>query len=182
MFFRFSRVVDDWLGPWGALALYAFFALGSSAAQLLVTPGLGMIGASGVVYGLFGFLWVLSRRRDDAAFAADPNVVQAMLGWLLICFVVNQLGGHIANTAHIVGLALGWLTGQTLVVRRQWRIPMILATLAACALPIALCQRPVWEKTLAHVPVLNRYYPHDVPTEFRIRLEHPDNPESPGLF
>src|SRR4051794_40328822 len=108
MFFRFSSVIDNWLGPWGAMALYAFFAVGSSAAQLLVSNG-GLIGAPGVVYGLFGFLWVMPRRRDDAAFAADASTVQTMLGWLLVCFVVNLMGGRIGNTAHIVGLALGWL-------------------------------------------------------------------------
>jgi len=181
MFFRFSRVVDDWLGPWGAMALYAFFAVGSSAAQLLVSKG-GMVGASGVVYGLFGFLWVMSRRRDDAALAADPAVVQTMLGWLLVCFVVNQLGGNIGNTAHAVGLALGWLTGQTVVARKTWRVPLALATLAACALPIVFCQRAVWEKTLAHVPPFNRYYWLDLPDEYRIRAEHPDEPQVPGLF
>jgi membrane associated rhomboid family serine protease len=181
MFFRFSRVIDNWLGPWGAMALYAFFAIGSSAAQLLVSKA-GLIGASGVVYGLFGFLWVMSRRRDDAAFAADPSVVQTMLGWLAVCFVVNLMGGNIGNTAHAVGLALGWLTGQTFVARRKWRIPMILVTVAACALPIVLCQRSVWDRTLAHVPPFNTYYPHDVPAELRQMFEHPADPGKPDFF
>jgi membrane associated rhomboid family serine protease len=181
LFLRFSTVIDDWLGPWAALALYAFFATASNAAQLLVSPGL-VLGASGVVYGLFGFLWVMARRRDDAAEAANASIVQTMLGWLAICFVVNQLGGHIANTAHIVGLALGWLVGQTVVARRKWRIPMALATLTAWALPIALAQRPVWERTLAHVPVLGTTYWLDMPQEVRDAWENPDRHQQPGFF
>src|SRR5215216_2568088 len=38
LFVRFSAVIDNWLGPWVALALYVFVALSSSAAQLLVSP------------------------------------------------------------------------------------------------------------------------------------------------
>jgi membrane associated rhomboid family serine protease len=181
LFLRFSTVVDDWLGPWAALLLYGFFATASNAAEILIAPGL-VLGASGVVYGLFGFLWVLARRRDDAAEAANASIVQTMLGWLAICFVVNQLGGHIANTAHIVGLALGWLLGQTVVARRKWRIPMALATLAAWALPIALTQRPVWNHTLAHVPVLDKRYFHDIPADVRERAESPDRRGQPGFF
>jgi membrane associated rhomboid family serine protease len=183
MFLRFSTVVDDWLGPWAALLLYAFVATASNAAQLLVSSGPGgAIGASGVVYGLFGFLWVMARRHDGAAEAANASVVQGMLGWLAVCFVVNQLGGHIANTAHIVGLALGWLVGQTVVARRKWRIPMALATLAAWALPLVLSQRPVWEHTLAHVPGLGNAYWADAPAEVREAFENPDRPRQPGLF
>jgi membrane associated rhomboid family serine protease len=181
LFLRFSTVVDDWLGPWVALLLYAFFATASNAAQILLSPG-SVIGASGVVYGLFGFLWVMARRHDGAAEAANPSIVQTMLGWLAICFVVNQLGGHIANTAHIVGLALGWLLGQTVVARRKHRIPLALATFAAWALPLVLTQRPVWEHTLAHVPVLRTTYWADVPDEYRQALENPDRHQQPGLF
>jgi hypothetical protein len=57
-----------------------------------------------------------------------------------------------------------------------------LATLAACALPIALGQRAVWERTLAYVPPFNHYYPNDVPPELRLRIEHPDRPPTPGFF
>jgi membrane associated rhomboid family serine protease len=182
LFYRFSTVIDNWLGPWGALGLYVFFALGSSAAQILVSPGIGSIGASGVVYGLFGFLWVMSRRRDDAAEAANAHTVQTMLGWLVVCFVINLLGAPIANTAHLAGLGLGWLTGQTVVARRSWRIPMAIATVAACALPIVLTQRAVWERTLAYVPFLNHHEWHDYPPDVLRQVEDPAHARVPGLF
>src|SRR5438445_16083 len=59
LFLRFSVVIDNWLGPWFALLLYAMLAMSTSAAQLLVSPYIVLVGASGVVYGFFGFLWVM---------------------------------------------------------------------------------------------------------------------------
>src|SRR5258706_6223881 len=60
LFLRFSTVIDNWLGPWAALFLYAVLALSSNAAQLL-TSLVGVIVASWVAYGLFGVLWALFR-------------------------------------------------------------------------------------------------------------------------
>src|SRR5687768_933615 len=146
LFLRFAYIVDNWLGPWAALALYVVAGSSASAAQILVGAGpLGLVGASGVVYGFFGFLWVMSRRRDDAALAANPQIVQTMFGWLIVCAVVNFFGGYIANTAHVWGLLIGWLVGQTIVARKKWRIPLAAATVAAWVLPIVLCQYAVWK-------------------------------------
>src|SRR5688572_13605879 len=94
LFFRFADVIDNWLGPWGALGLYALYGSSASAAQILMGAGpWGLVGASGVVYGLFGFLWVMSRRRDDAFRAAGGQIAQFLLGWLAICAVINFFGG-----------------------------------------------------------------------------------------
>jgi membrane associated rhomboid family serine protease len=181
LFLRFSTVIDNWLGPWMALFLYVFVASSSTAAQLLVSP-VGMVGASGVVYGLFGFLWVLSRRRDDAAEVANVQIVQTMLAWLGICAVINYFGGNIGNTAHAVGLLLGWLVGQTFVAKKKHRIPLALLTLVAWAIPLVFIQRPVWERTLAHIPPFNHYYPNDVSPEERTLFEDPANDPNVGLF
>ena len=152
MFLRFSYVIDNWLGPWAALALYVVSASAAGAAQVLAgTNGLGAIGASGVVYGFFGFLWVMSRRRDDAALAANQQIVQTMLGWLVVCAVVNFFGGAIGNAAHVWGLLVGWLAGQTFVARKKWRIPFAAATVAAWVLPIVLCLYPVWTRTFGRI-------------------------------
>jgi membrane associated rhomboid family serine protease len=181
LFLRFSTVIDNWLGPWFAMIFYAFLAASTSAAELLVSP-IGGIGASGVVYGLFGFLWVMSRRRDDAAEAANVQIIQTMLGWLAVCAVINYFGGNIGNTAHGMGLLLGWLVGQTFVARRKWRIPMALATLVVWAIPLVFIQRPVWDRTLAHVAPFNQWYPHHLSDERRQIYEDPENAPDVGLF
>jgi len=181
LFLRFSTVIDNWLGPWAALFLYVFVASSSTAAQLLVSP-VGMVGASGVVYGLFGFLWVFARRRDDAAEVANMQIVQAMLAWLGICAVINYFGGNIGNTAHAYGLLLGWLCGKTFVAMRKNRIPLALLTLAVWAIPMIFIQRPVWNRTLAHVRPFNTWYPNEISPEARQFYEDPINDPDVGLF
>ncbi len=63
------------------------------------------IGASGAVYGLFGFLWI--RPKVDPGYPihlVQTNIV-LMLGWLVIC--ITPLIGDVANGAHIGGLLAG---------------------------------------------------------------------------
>ncbi len=63
------------------------------------------IGASGAVYGLFGFLWI--RPKVDRGYPihlVKTNVV-LMLGWLVIC--ITPMVGDVANGAHIGGLLAG---------------------------------------------------------------------------
>ena len=63
------------------------------------------IGASGAVYGLFGFLWI--RPKVDPGYPihlVQTNVI-LMLGWLIIC--ITPLIGDVANGAHIGGLLAG---------------------------------------------------------------------------
>jgi membrane associated rhomboid family serine protease len=182
LFLRFSTVIDNWLGPWAAMLLYVFFAMSSNAAQLLVSNA-SVIGASGVVYGLFGFLWVMSRRRDDAAEAANRHTVETMLAWLGICALINYFGGNIGNTAHAMGLLLGWLVGQTFVARKTWRIPLALTTLAVWAIPLILIQPAVWNRTLAYVPPFSGWYSfRSVSPEERIVYEGPEYAPDVGLF
>ena len=173
LFFPLSRALERWLGPWVALLMYVFFALGSGAPQAL--EGSSAIGASGVVYALFGFLWVCRRRYDVAAEAVTPAIIETMLAWLAICAVVNFFGGHIANTAHVFGLIFGWLVGQVVVARKKYKAPIALGTLALWGLLVALTYLPVWERTGARLPYVGRRYtqlqiPKDDWKEWEMRL------------
>jgi membrane associated rhomboid family serine protease len=154
MFYRFSSAIERWLGPWITMLMYIFFAIGSNAAQILWSAGLGAIGASGVVYGLFGFLWVTRRRYDIAAEATPPSMVQTMLGWLVVCAVLNMLGSPIANVAHIFGLLLGWLLGRIVVSTKSMRLPIMAGTAILWIGLVLLTYGPVWERTIIHLPYL----------------------------
>jgi GlpG protein len=183
-FVRFSYVIENWLGPWSALLLYAFCAAGSSAAQVLLGT-FSLVGASGVVYGFFGFLWVLRRRRDDAASVVDQSTIQYMLAWLAVCFVVNLFGAPIANTAHVVGLGLGWLVGQVFVARKRDRYVIFAGTLILGLMLPLLTWRPAWQRTLAYVPVLSkRYDPHPLPPELEKAIDEyrAQHRRAPGIF
>ncbi|MCG8651083.1 MAG: rhomboid family intramembrane serine protease [Pirellulales bacterium] len=63
------------------------------------------IGASGAVYGLFGYLWI--RPAVDPAYPIRlvPLNIVLMLGWLFLC--MTPLIEDIANGAHVGGLAAG---------------------------------------------------------------------------
>ncbi|MFI5380817.1 MAG: rhomboid family intramembrane serine protease [Tepidisphaerales bacterium] len=156
-FYRLSRAVERWLGPWISLGFYAFLAVGAGAPQAVFSGGTA-IGASGVVYGLFGFLWVCRRRYDIAAETVTPPVVQTMLAWLAICFVLNVFGGNIANVAHIFGLLFGWLVGQIVVATRRTRWPLIAGTALLWCLLLSLTYLPVWEKVIHPLPWLGGQY------------------------
>ena len=85
-------------------------------------------GMSGVVYGLFGFVWVKSVIDPNSNFNISQVFVVIMIAWLFICMTPwgdNALGsgnghGSIANWAHAVGLFVGMTAGYlATVVRRK---------------------------------------------------------------
>ncbi|KAA5543755.1 rhomboid family intramembrane serine protease [Roseiconus nitratireducens] len=62
------------------------------------------IGASGAVYGLFGYLWVRPIMTPTYPIRMVPANVTIMLGWLVFCIFFVR---GIANGAHIGGLIAG---------------------------------------------------------------------------
>ena len=67
-------------------------------------------GMSGVNYGLFGFIWMKMRYQPRDGLWLAPFTVFIMLAWLVFCMTGAM--GHVANTAHVVGLAVGILAGM----------------------------------------------------------------------
>ncbi|MEM9646591.1 MAG: rhomboid family intramembrane serine protease [Planctomycetota bacterium] len=63
------------------------------------------IGASGAVYGLFGFIWIRPRFEPMYPIAIPPQNVMLMLGWLVLC--MTPIIGQVANGAHLGGLGAG---------------------------------------------------------------------------
>jgi GlpG protein len=69
---------------------------------------------SGVVYGLFGYIWMKSRFEPLANMSISPNTVTIMLVWLVACWVgvIEKLAGiNVANWAHGAGLVAGMVIG-----------------------------------------------------------------------
>ena len=65
------------------------------------------LGISGVVYALFGYVWIKGRIDPAAGMYLAPSSVQIMLFWLVLGF----LGLPFANGAHVAGLVVGMLIG-----------------------------------------------------------------------
>ena len=75
---------------------------------LLSGPDFG--GLSGVIYALVGYVWLVGRRAPERSIQLQDGLFGFMLVWLVLGFV-GLLGGHIANMAHLGGLAIGLLQG-----------------------------------------------------------------------
>lgn len=85
------------------------FAAFSNVCQYLVS-GPGFLGMSGVVYGLFGYIWICSKYDPKRPYTLDKETVTLMLIWFVLCF--SGLLGPIANYAHAGGLVAGIVWGS----------------------------------------------------------------------
>ncbi|MGA2175671.1 MAG: rhomboid family intramembrane serine protease [Verrucomicrobiota bacterium] len=94
-------------------------ALGSNLGQyLLFNPYFG--GMSGVLYGIFGYIWVRSQSDPASGLALSPMTVAMMLVWFFLC-LFGLLGGTVANGAHGVGLIMGIIWGALPLAKRIGR-------------------------------------------------------------
>ena len=80
----------------------------------LMTGGGGM---SGVVYGLFGFIWMKSIYDRKFGYRLQQSTVVLLVGWLFFCMLPIEMrsvigfGVPIGNWAHGVGLLVGMGVG-----------------------------------------------------------------------
>ncbi len=113
----FGTFVEARFGHAATLGICLLLAVGSVAAELaLFRCGLGL---SGVVYGLFGLLWVLSRADPRFEDAVDEKIVELMIGWFILCIVLKVADvWNIALVSHASGCVLGALLGWTIVAGR----------------------------------------------------------------
>ena len=101
---------------------YAVFvaavALCSNLAQYVVSGSPAFGGMSGVIFGLFGFLWLRGQFDRTYLLRLQRNGIIVTLVWFAFCFTGVL---PIANTAHAVGLGIGaaWGALSALGARRQ---------------------------------------------------------------
>ncbi len=133
----FGTLVEEVYGPVRTLSTYVAFAAGSAAAEYALLEG--GVGLSGVGYGLFAMLWVLTRaaRRGMAderfANAVDERTVGLFVVWFFVCIVLTYTGAmQVANIAHAAGAMLGAMLGGAIVFRGARRAA------AAAALGVTL--------------------------------------------
>lgn len=115
--FFLGSAIERLQGSWFLLALFFISGVFGSLVQVWLPPadelppileGLAgtpfFIGASGAVYGLFGYLWIRPMLSPMYPVRMLPNNVAIMLGFLVFCvFFVDR----IANGGHIGGLIAG---------------------------------------------------------------------------
>jgi GlpG protein len=108
-----GSMIESRFGPRYLISFIVAVALFSNVAQYVVKgPIFG--GMSGVVYGLFGFIWIRGRTDPNSGLFLHPTTVTMMIIWFFLCF--TGLVGNIANIVHTTGLGIGmfwgWLSGS----------------------------------------------------------------------
>jgi len=148
--------VEGSMGHWRFLAFVLAIAGGAHGAEFLAAPKTA-VGLSGVVFGVFGYLWALRRYKDFARQALSDDVVVQFVAWFFLCIVLTALNVlPVANVAHGAGAALGYAIGwATLQKHDRLAIGALLAL--GLALPFAT-QRMVWNRRYQDYRVLVAQY------------------------
>jgi GlpG protein len=116
----FGPVFEERFGSTRLFLIIIFLALGSSLAQYALSGG--GIGLSGMIYGLFGLLWVLNRKDRRFFGTMDQQTIHMMVGWFFLCIVATIADlMAIANVAHGSGAILGAMLGYAIVEKDKRR-------------------------------------------------------------
>src|SRR5262249_51769424 len=79
-------------------------------------------GLSGVVYGLFGLLWILGRNDSRFAGVVDGGTVGLFLIWFVFCCFATATGlWNVGNVAHGAGAILGILLALAMLAHGRRR-------------------------------------------------------------
>jgi len=116
MLFLLGGMTERERGSWRFLLGVLLIAVISNIAQYVIDgPRFG--GASGVVYGLFGYVWLTGYTQPSSGLQISRESTIIMVGWLFLC--TTGLVGPVANVAHFAGLGVGLLiAGSELLIRR----------------------------------------------------------------
>ncbi|MES2935988.1 MAG: rhomboid family intramembrane serine protease [Pseudomonadota bacterium] len=104
-----GKVIESRKGVGFYIAFVLIAGVVSNLAQYLFTHAPEFGGMSGVLYGMFGYLWMQGRFNPRFGFALEQNVVIMMLVWYALCW--TGFLGPIANWAHTAGLLVGVIWG-----------------------------------------------------------------------
>ncbi len=110
---RFAKQVEHQQGPFVLLALVLWTQVPGLVGQYAleharhVNAVIG--GMSGVLYGVFGFVWMQARFNRKYAYFLDEPTTWLMMIWFVLC--LTGMVGPIANVAHAGGLICGLLAG-----------------------------------------------------------------------
>jgi GlpG protein len=104
----FGSMIEARQGSVKLLLMVVVIGVASNLGQTWVSgPQFG--GISGVLYGLFGFIWMRGRLDPASGLHLSSTNIVAMVAWFFLCLF--GFIGNIANTAHGVGLVMGMVWG-----------------------------------------------------------------------
>jgi membrane associated rhomboid family serine protease len=123
---RLERAIGS--GLW--LAFFIGAAIVSSGTEFAFKDSTG-IGASGVGYAMFGFIWITREYFPSFKTVLTPRIIGLFLLWLVLCWILTLAKlGNVGNAAHVGGLLFGVTCGAWVVHRPQ----RSLLTITICSL------------------------------------------------
>lgn len=143
----FGSALENCLGSHRTLGLIVLLGYVSMMPEYVIgsfnrEEPLMIVGLSGVVYGMFGLVWIGRRWRPELNAVCSTQTAQILIGWFFFCILLTYTGHMmVANIAHGAGFIFGVLYGQAVFSRhrrRQWIILavvvslLVLSTLVAC--------------------------------------------------
>jgi len=103
-----GSMIEARQGSLKLLLLVVVTGIGSNLGQAwFFGPDFG--GMSGVLYGLFGFIWMRGKLDPASGLRLNKPDIVMMVGWFFLCLI--GIIPHVANGAHGFGLALGMIWG-----------------------------------------------------------------------
>lgn len=113
----FGFLLESRLGTVRFLLLVLAVGAAANLVQFFMTQRPEFGGMSGVVYGLFGYLWMRGKLDPNSGLGVSEQTVMWMIVWFVICFV--GLIPHVANWNHAGGLATGVALGALAAMRKR---------------------------------------------------------------
>ena len=113
-----SGMIERERGSWRLLLGILLTAIVSNVAQYAISgPRFG--GLSGVVYGMFGYVWLMGRVAPEFGLQISRESAMMMTVWLIVCWF--GVVGQVANVCHVMGLAMGLLLATVEIFVRRLR-------------------------------------------------------------
>ncbi len=101
-----------------------------------------IVGLSGIVYGLFGLVWMGRRWHPDMYAVCDRQTSQLLLGWFFLCIALTAADIlRVANIAHGAGFVFGVLYARAMWSprhRTRWLIVACVITMLVLTTLIAI--------------------------------------------
>jgi membrane associated rhomboid family serine protease len=134
VWFAFAPALENRFGSYRFLGMVLLLAYTSTLAQYCVgnytadIQAQAMVGLSGVLFGLVGFMYVGYRKDSALAMVFGPQTIQFVSIWFVLC-IIGTLAGwlRIGNTAHAAGFIYGYLYGQAVYAKEDIRPLWVLA-------------------------------------------------------
>jgi membrane associated rhomboid family serine protease len=141
-FWMFGTLIERTYGHARTALIVAFLALGSGAFQFALDRG--GVGLSGIGYGLFGLLWVLSKYDERFRGEIDSRLTSLFVGWFFLCVFTTLTKLYlVANVAHAAGAVLGVVLGYAIVNSQRRLVTIgVLSFLLVCGCWGATLGRP----------------------------------------